>query len=189
AGSRARRSPLPEPLGTRSGLCHHRRPGETAMKPSLRLPLAALAAVLAGCATSVSAAATATATASVKESASEDATASIARMLTGDSGLQGAALEKATAKANRHPLGSMENPVRVAMPQGERAYLARLRCPDGAAPRFERQGSGGDSPYGNIVDYYAVECAGAEPVTVIMDMYHRGHVETRAVPGFTIVAP
>ena len=159
------------------------------MKPTLRLPFAALAAVLAGCATSAAAAATATATASVKGSATDEETSSLARMLAGESALQGAALEKAIAKADRHPLGSMENPVRVAMPQGERAYLARLRCPDGAAPRYERQGSGGDSPFGNIIDYYAVACRGAEAVTVIMDMYHPGHVETRPVPGFTIVAP
>jgi hypothetical protein len=143
------------------------------MKSLLCLPLAALAALFG---------ASTTATAADDDSALE-------RMLSGESALQGAELERALAEADHHPLGSMQNPVRASMPPGERAYLDRLRCPDGRAPRYERQGSGGDSPYGNIIDYYAVQCAGAEPVSVIMDMYHRGHVETRPVPGFTIVAP
>ena len=144
------------------------------MKSPLCLPLAALVAVLGGYPASA---------------AATQASSALERMLGGESAVQGEALERALAEAERHPLGSMENPVRVSMPQGERAYLARLRCADGRAPRFERQGSGGDSPYGNIIDYYTVQCRGAEAVTVIMDMYHRGHVETRPVPGFTIVAP
>ena len=40
------------------------------------------------------------------------------------------------AAADAHPLGTLENPIRVGGPQGERAYLARLRCADGAAPRI-----------------------------------------------------
>lgn len=88
--------------------------------------------------------------------------------------------------ADKHPLGSERNPVKVRMPQGERAYLDRLRCPDGSTPTYERQGSGGPAPDGDIVDYYTVQCPGAEPVTVIMDMYHRDR-EDDPVPGFTIV--
>jgi hypothetical protein len=75
------------------------------------------------------------------------------------------------------------------MPDGERAYLRRLRCPDGLMPRYERSGSGYGGAYGNLVDFYQVQCAAAAPVRVVMDMYHAGHVETRAVPNFTIVAP
>ena len=90
------------------------------------------------------------------------------------------------AGKDKHPLGSERNPVKVEMPQGERAYLDRLRCPDGSAPAYERQGSGGPAPDGDIVDFYAVTCPGAEPVTVVMDMYHRDR-EDRPVPGFTIV--
>ena len=136
------------------------------------LPMAALALALGGCAT-----------------ASDDAAsdAGLLRMLAGQSAVQGDGLARAVAAADRHPLGSMENPVRVEMPVGERAYLARLRCLDGTAPRYERQGSGGDSPYGNIIDYYALDCPGGATTQVIMDMYHPGHVEDRAVPGFTIV--
>lgn len=92
-------------------------------------------------------------------------------------------------QASIHPLGSDKNPVRADMPRGQRAYLARLRCPDGAAPTFERVGSMGMSPYGGVVDGYEVVCAGAKPTATLIyiDMYHPGHVEPNAPPGFTIV--
>lgn len=99
----------------------------------------------------------------------------------------GAALVASPAVAkDEHPLGSERNPVKVKMPQGERAYLDRLRCPDGSAPAYERRGSGGPARDGDIIDFYTVTCPGAEPVTVVMDMYHRDR-EDRPVPGFTIV--
>lgn len=100
--------------------------------------------------------------------------------------LTGKKLEKAIKKAEQHPLGSRENPVRVNMPPGERGYLWKLRCPDGQRPRFERAGSVGIGPYGNILDLYPVRCNGQEPVEVYMDMYFPEN-ETRPLPGFTIV--
>ena len=42
------------------------------------------------------------------------------------------------AAAEAHPLGTADNPVRVGGPDGEHAYLARLRCADGAAPADRR---------------------------------------------------
>ncbi len=112
----------------------------------------------------------------------------LARMMRGESAMQGKELERAIAKAEEHPLGSRENPVRVSRPQGQRAYLATLRCSDGKAPRFQRAGNLGPGVYNNIVDLYIVECDGAEPARseVIMDMYHLGRTEDRPVPGFTI---
>jgi hypothetical protein len=95
-------------------------------------------------------------------------------------------LASPVAGKDEHQLGSERNPVKVRMPDGERAYLDRLRCPDGSPPAYERQGSGGPARDGDIVDYYAVTCPGAEPVTVIMDMYHSNR-EDDPVPGFTIV--
>lgn len=111
------------------------------------------------------------------------------RMLAGESQIQGTELERRIAAAAAHPLGSQENPVRAAMPPGQRAYLQRLRCSDGEAPRFSRRGNYGVGVYGNIIDGYAVTCGAAAPgeVVVYMDMYHRGHVEERPVPGFTII--
>ncbi len=74
------------------------------------------------------------------------------------------------------------------MPPGERSYLSRLRCPDGAAPAYRRAGSAAEpSPYGSIMDIYQVACGNNPPVTIFMDMYHPGYVEKSAVSGFTIV--
>ena len=158
------------------------------MKPTLRLPFAALAAVLAGCATSAAAAATATATASVKGSATDEETSSLARMLAGESAVQGAALDETIAKATA--IRSAAWKTRCARDAGGPARLSRAAAlPRRAAPGYERPGSGGDGPYGNVIDYYAVACRGAEAVTVIMDMYHAGMSRTAPVPGFTIVAP
>ena len=92
--------------------------------------------------------------------------------------------------AAAHPLGSTANPVRATMPQGQRAYLRRLRCANRRAPSFDRVGSGLESLYGNIMDQYAVDCGRSAPgrVDVYMDMYHF-HTEAAPVPGFTIVPP
>lgn len=103
-------------------------------------------------------------------------------------GLKGKKLRTAITTAQAHPLGSEKNPVRAKGPEGERAYLARLRCADGNAPAFERLGSTGIGPYRNILDLYTVQCAGAAPLSVYIDMYHK-HAEPAALPGFTIVAP
>jgi hypothetical protein len=87
---------------------------------------------------------------------------------------------------SKHPLGSAENPVRAHMPVGERAYLDRLVCPNGERPKYERHGSVTQlSPYGTIMDVYGLTC-GTEKSTVYIDMYHPNHVETSAIPGFTI---
>jgi hypothetical protein len=100
-------------------------------------------------------------------------------------GMSGKKLAKAIAKAERNPLGSKANPVRENMPEGQLAYLSRLRCADGKAPAFDRAGSVGTGVYGNIVDLYSVTCPGAAPTDVYMDMYHDGP-ENRPLPGFTI---
>lgn len=90
---------------------------------------------------------------------------------------------------NGAALGSQQNPIRVNMPAGEREYLSRLRCSDGAAPRFVRMGNAGVGVFGNIVDVYDVRCLGGEPrqSEIWMDMYFPNHHETAAPPGFAIV--
>jgi len=104
-------------------------------------------------------------------------------------GVPAARADQIAAGLNRHPLGSAANPVRVNMPEGQRAYLSRLRCADARAPQFQRIGSMGVGPYGQIVDAYDVRCTGSTPAssTLHLDMYHPTHVETHAPPGFTIV--
>ncbi|MEY4500414.1 MAG: hypothetical protein RIS52_304 [Pseudomonadota bacterium] len=106
----------------------------------------------------------------------------------GEPALSKDALEKAIAKAEAFPLGSPDNPVRVEMPMGQRAYLDRLRCADGHAPGYERSGNVGPGVYETIVDNYVVDCGASAPgiVNIQMDMYHPGHIENRPVAGFTI---
>lgn len=90
--------------------------------------------------------------------------------------------------AAQHPLGSDKNPVRAEMPGGQHAYLARLRCANGKAPTFSRNGNLGFGAFGSIVDAYDVKCPGSSPAqtTIVMDMYFPGYVEMKAVAGFTI---
>jgi hypothetical protein len=99
-----------------------------------------------------------------------------------------AELEQAIAAASAHPLGTLENPVRVGGPHGERAYIARLRCADGARPRIGQRGSAGIGAFGSIVDIYPLDCGAAAPgkVGLVMDMYHEEHREERAPAGFAI---
>lgn len=101
---------------------------------------------------------------------------------------QPADLQARIDKAQSHPLGSRENPVRVSMPEGEHAYLRRLRCEDGNPPAYERSGSVGLGPYNHILDLYAVKCLGlvATSHEIHMDMYFPDHVETEAPKGLTL---
>ncbi len=110
-------------------------------------------------------------------------------VLGGQPRVGGADLRRRIDAAQRHPLGSRENPVRAHLPQGQQAYLSRLRCADGRAPQFARRGNIGVGVFGNIVDDYDVRCVGSSPAsaTIIMDLYHPGYVEQRPVIGFTIV--
>ncbi len=100
----------------------------------------------------------------------------------------GKKLAQLIEKAQAHPLGAKENPVRADMPGGQRAYLSRLRCADGQRPAFFRVGSFGAGVYGRIIDGYEVTCKDSTPdkSMIYMDMYHPGHREPAAVAGFTI---
>jgi hypothetical protein len=103
-------------------------------------------------------------------------------------GVSDEALAEAVAAASAHPLGTRENPVRVGGPEGQRAYIARLRCADGSRPKVGQRGSAGVGAFGSIVDIYPLDCGSAAPGTfgLVMDMYHDGHREDRAPAGFGI---
>lgn len=90
------------------------------------------------------------------------------------------------AAADAHPLGSIENPIRVGGPEGERAYLGRLRCADGAAPRIGGRSGAGVGAFGSVVAAYPLNCS-ATSARLVFDMYHEEHVETRAPAGFTLI--
>jgi hypothetical protein len=125
-------------------------------------------------------------------------------------------LPASTAGAGETAYGtSAATAVEVCEPTGERMYLRRLRCPDGAAPAFDRSGSAGsrttpssekdqetaleqmfrdgplkpgESDY-HVIDIYEVRC-GSRTTEIIMDMYHCSQSEpSEAPPGFTIVPP
>lgn len=112
----------------------------------------------------------------------------LSKMLLGQSQTGGSKLEKAIQEASAHPLGSQKNPVRAAMPPGQRAYLARLKCADLKTPKFHRVGNFGFGVFGNIVDGYEVTCPASTPekTMVFMDMYHAGYVEDQPIEGFGI---
>ena len=103
-------------------------------------------------------------------------------------GVSDAELDRAVAEAAAHPLGSAKNPVRVGGPEGERAYIARLRCGDGSRPKVGQRGSAGVGAFGTIVDLYPLDCGSAAPgrLELVMDMYHEEHKEQRAPAGFAI---
>lgn len=94
------------------------------------------------------------------------------------------------AAAAAHPLGTLENPVRVGGPQGARAYIARLRCADGSRPATGARTTGGVGAYGTLTELYPLDCGGAAPgrVALAFDFYHEEHVETRAPAGFVLDA-
>lgn len=87
--------------------------------------------------------------------------------------------------ANAYPLGTIENPVRVGGPAGERAYLARLSCEDGSPLRIGTRSEAGQDGFGAIANAYAVTCGGTTR-RIVFDMYHEEHVENRAPAGFAI---
>jgi hypothetical protein len=97
-------------------------------------------------------------------------------------------VDEAVAAAAAFPLGSAQNPVRVGGPEGERAYIARLKCADGSRPQVGQRSSAGTGAFGSIVDAYPLDCGAAAPgrTTIVMDMYHDEHREDRAPAGFTI---
>jgi hypothetical protein len=97
-------------------------------------------------------------------------------------GSSDAELARIAAEAAAHPLGTLANPVRVGGPEGERAYLERLRCSDGSVPAIGTAANGDVGAYGTIVSKVPVDCKAAAPgkVDIIFDRYHDGHVEQAA---------
>ncbi|HEX2762428.1 MAG TPA: hypothetical protein VHM92_01095 [Allosphingosinicella sp.] len=96
--------------------------------------------------------------------------------------------EAIAAAAARHPLGSAENPVRVAGPAGARDYVSRLRCGDGSRPAQAPHAPGAVGAYGSITEIYPLDCGAAAPgrVALALDLYHEEDAETRAPSGFTL---
>jgi len=144
------------------------------MRPLVFLSLAATTAALA---------ASAPASAQRLGARTTSAEAMVAQM---DRGSPEEEMRALVAAADAHPLGSLENPIRVGGPDGERAYLARLRCGDGAAPQIGARSEGGVGAFGSILGAFPLNCRGSS-ARLLFDIYHEEHVETRAPTGFTLL--
>ncbi|HEY1607096.1 MAG TPA: hypothetical protein VGF77_16020 [Allosphingosinicella sp.] len=103
-------------------------------------------------------------------------------------GSSDAEIAQELATAANFPVGSLRNPIRVAGPDGERAYLARLRCADGSVPRIGAQRPGGTGGFGNVVDLAPVDCGGAAPAhaDILIDVYQEEHPLEAAPAGFQL---
>lgn len=103
-------------------------------------------------------------------------------------GSSDAEVARELAAAAAFPLGTAQNPIRVAGPEGERAYLGRLRCGDGAMPRVGAQGPGGTGAFGNVLDLAPVDCGAAAPghADLLIDVYQEEHPEEEPPPGFRL---
>jgi hypothetical protein len=103
-------------------------------------------------------------------------------------GSSDAEIARAEAAAAAYPLGSLQNPVRVGGPDGERAYVARLRCADGKAPRPGIPRHAGTDPYGSVADMVPLDCGSAAPgrTEIAVDLYFEEHRENAAPGGFTL---
>ncbi len=121
----------------------------------------------------------------------------------------------ASPKAESEPRGlgfTKSEAIEACGPKGERAYLDRLRCPEGRPARFEREGSVGfrnevvtpedeQAAQGqmmgaepikpgakdfHMLDAYAIRCSG-KTYKLYLDMYHCDAPEPKnAPPGFTL---
>jgi hypothetical protein len=73
---------------------------------------------------------------------------------------------------------SKEKPVKVGAkdefggPAAERAYLQTLRDEAGKSVKFERLGSVGVGPDGNVLDLYEVTTSTGKTLKIHIDMYH-----------------
>lgn len=116
------------------------------------------------------------------------------------------------------PGATKASAIEVCLPQGQRAYIARLVCPDGATPAYRRIGSFGPrTPYesnlseadayarfkratstralkpGEVdyhtVDQYELTCTQSQHL-IYMDMYHCEQPPPAVAPaGFTLRPP
>jgi hypothetical protein len=99
------------------------------------------------------------------------------------------AAQTATPIDSTQPLGTFANPVLTCGPSGQAEYIARRRCPDGAAVKVLMRGSRGGGPHGHVIDGYSLRCEALGTThQVYMDMYHgEGDRERRPVAPFTVL--
>ena len=95
-------------------------------------------------------------------------------------------MTKAIAAANAYPLGSLQNPIRVAGPDGAHGYLSRLRCADGSTPAVGREAPGSTDAYGTLTTIIPITCGSGPAAPLVFDFYQEEYRETRPAPGFSL---
>ena len=95
-------------------------------------------------------------------------------------------MTKAIAAANAYPLGTLQNPIRVAGPDGAHGYLARLRCVDGSTPAIGREAPGSTDAYGTLTTIVPLTCGSGPAAPLVFDFYQEEYRETRPAPGFSL---
>ena len=93
-------------------------------------------------------------------------------------------LAQEIAVADTHPLGTLQNPIRVEGPEGAQAYLGRLRCADGSIPKIGPKSVGDVDTFGTVTDVYPVSCGKGAATPLVFDIYHAENIETRPPAGF-----
>lgn len=95
-------------------------------------------------------------------------------------------MARAIAAANAHPLGTLQNPVRVGGPDGARRYIAQLRCADGSTPTIAREAPGSAGAFGTLTTTITLACRSGTTVPLVFDFYQEEYSETRPAPGFQL---
>jgi hypothetical protein len=95
-------------------------------------------------------------------------------------------MAKAIVAANAYPLGTLQNPIRVAGPDGAHAYLARLRCADSSTPAIGREAPGSTDAFGTLTTIVPVTCGTGPPAPLVFDFYQEEFRETRPAQGFSL---
>ena len=103
-------------------------------------------------------------------------------------GSSDAEIERELAAAAAFPVGSPQNPIRLAGPDAERGWLWRLRCGDGSVPRIGAHRPGGTGGFGNVLDLAPVDCGAAAPghADIYIDIYQEEHVRDTPPSGFAL---
>lgn len=95
-------------------------------------------------------------------------------------------MARAIAAANAHPLGTLQNPIRVGGPDGARRYVAQLRCADGSTPSVTREIPGSAGAFGTLTTTVTLACRSGANASFAFDFYQEEYSETRPAPGFQL---
>jgi len=94
---------------------------------------------------------------------------------------------KANDNIGSGPLGSSTNPIKVDGIEGAKAYLAKLRGPNGQVITYTESGDAGVGPFGSLMYLFELQYPtpqGPVSVQLFFDTDFSGHAEPKAASGF-----